>query len=47
MSRREPLSVFLIGFATPISTVVQDLMCLGCLIYVYKKYVSAQAEAKQ
>ena len=47
MSRREPLSVFLIGFATPISTVVQDLMCLVCLIYVYKKYVSAQAEAKQ
>ena len=39
MSRVEPVNVFLIGIATPISTVFQDLMCLGCLIYVYRKFI--------
>ena len=43
-SRREPLSVFLIGAATPVSTVVQDLICLGCLIVVFRKFVRRKEE---
>ena len=41
MSRIEPISLFRIGLATPCSTVLQILLCFGCMIYVKK------AEKKQ
>ena len=34
MSRWEPVSLFHIGLATPCSTVIQIMMCFGCLIYL-------------
>ncbi|MBO4457460.1 MAG: MATE family efflux transporter [Butyrivibrio sp.] len=37
MSKWEPVSLFHIGLATPCSTVVQILMCFGCLAYIKKK----------
>ena len=37
MSKWEPVSLFHIGLATPCSTVVQILMCFGCLAYMKKK----------
>ncbi len=36
LSRVEPVSLFRIGLATPASTVVQILLCLGFLVYVRK-----------
>ena len=47
MSRIEPVNVFLIGIATPISTVVQDILCLGCLIYVFRKFVKKGIESDE
>lgn len=37
MSRIEPVSLFRIGLATPCSTILQILLCIGCMIYVKKK----------
>jgi putative MATE family efflux protein len=37
MSKWEPVTLFHIGLATPCSTVVQILMCFGCLFYLKKK----------
>ena len=37
MSKSEPVSLFHIGLATPCSTIVQILLCIGCLIYVKKR----------
>ena len=36
MSRIEPVSLFRIGLATPCSTVLQILLCVGCMIFVKK-----------
>lgn len=36
MSRIRPVSLFLIGLATPCSTVLQILLCIGCMVYVKK-----------
>ena len=36
MSKWEPVSLFHIGLATPCSTVIQIIMCFGCLIYLKK-----------
>lgn len=41
MSRITPVSLFLIGLATPCSTFVQIIMCLFALIYANKKYRKA------
>lgn len=37
MSRIRPVSLFRVGLATPCSTVVQILLCFGCMIYIQKK----------
>jgi hypothetical protein len=37
MSRIQPVSLFRIGLATPMSTVAQILMCFGCLYYVKRR----------
>ena len=37
MSRIRPVSLFYIGLATPCSTVVQILMCVGFLLYLKKR----------
>ena len=37
MSRLEPVSLFRIGLATPCSTVVQIVLCLGCMWFVNKR----------
>ena len=37
MSRTEKVSLFQIGLATPCSTVVQILLCLGYFLYLKKK----------
>ena len=37
MSRIEPVSLFRIGLATPCSTVLQILLCAGCMVYIKKK----------
>ena len=37
MSRTEPVSLFRIGLATPCSTVIQILLCLGCFAYMKNK----------
>ncbi|MBD5467724.1 MAG: MATE family efflux transporter [Lachnospiraceae bacterium] len=37
MSRIKPVSLFRIGLATPCSTILQILLCIGCMIYVKKK----------
>ena len=37
MSNWEPVTLFHIGLATPCSTVVQIIMCFGCLFYLKKK----------
>ena len=37
MSRRVPVSLFHIGLATPCSSFVQILMCVGCLLLLKKK----------
>ncbi len=37
MSKWEPVTLFHIGLATPCSTVVQILMCFGCLFFLKKK----------
>ena len=37
MSKWEPVTLFHIGLATPCSTVVQILMCFGCLFYLKRK----------
>ena len=36
MSRIRPVSLFRVGLATPCSTVVQILLCFGCMISIYK-----------
>lgn len=36
---RATTSLFYIGLATPCSSLVQILLCFGCLYYVYKKYI--------
>ncbi len=40
-SRMEPVSLFRIGLATPASTIVQILLCLGYLLLVSKRLKSA------
>ncbi|WP_026491832.1 MULTISPECIES: MATE family efflux transporter [unclassified Butyrivibrio] len=37
MSKQDPVSLFYIGLATPCSTVMQIIMCFGCLFYLKKK----------
>ena len=37
MSKWEPVTLFHIGLATPCSTVVQIILCFGCLIFLQKK----------
>lgn len=37
MSRVQPVSLFRIGLATPCSTIVQILLCVGCMIYIKRK----------
>ena len=37
MSRRVPVSLFHIGLATPASSMLQIVMCLGCMIYVKRR----------
>ncbi len=37
MSRIRPVSLFYVGLATPCSTVVQILLCCGCMVYIQKK----------
>lgn len=37
MSRIRPVSLFRVGLATPCSTVVQILLCFGCMLYIQKK----------
>ena len=37
MSRIRPVSLFRIGLATPCSSALQIVMCLGCMWYVRKK----------
>ena len=34
MSRIRPVSLFYVGLATPCSTVVQILLCCGCMVYI-------------
>lgn len=38
MSRQEPASLFHIGLATPCSTLVQIVLCLGCFVLCERKY---------
>ncbi len=38
MSREIPVSMFRIGLATPCSTAVQVLLCLGCFLYAERRY---------
>ena len=37
MSKWEPVTLFHIGLATPCSTVVQIILCFGCLIFLKRK----------
>ena len=37
MSKRVPVSLFHIGLATPCSSLLQIILCLGCLAYLKKK----------
>lgn len=37
MSRLEPVSLFHIGLATPCSTLVQILLCIGCMVYIKRR----------
>ncbi len=40
MSKLEPVSLFHIGLATPCSTILQIIMCLGCFMYIKRKIAS-------
>ncbi len=40
MSRMTPVSLFHIGLATPASSLVQILLCFGCMVYVRKKIMN-------
>ncbi len=40
MSKLEPVSLFHIGLATPCSTILQIMMCLGCFMYIKRKMAS-------
>lgn len=37
MSRLEPVSLFLVGLATPCSSMVQMFLCFGCMAYIKKR----------
>lgn len=37
MSKWEPVTLFHIGLATPCSTVVQIILCFGCLSFLRQK----------
>jgi Na+-driven multidrug efflux pump len=37
MSKLEPVSLFKVGLATPASTFVQIILCIGFFIYLSKK----------
>ena len=37
LSRLQPVTLFRIGLATPMSTALQILLCFGCLVYVKKR----------
>jgi Na+-driven multidrug efflux pump len=37
MSKWQPVTLFHIGLATPCSTVVQIILCFGCLIFLKRK----------
>ena len=43
MSRWEPVSLFHIGLATPCSTVLQIILCFGCLAYL-KRHLKSPAD---
>lgn len=45
MSRIEPVSLFRIGLATPCSTVLQILLCFGCMVYIKKKKLVHESAA--
>lgn len=44
MSKAEPVTLFNIGLATPCSTVVQILLCVGCIVYIKKKRSANRAD---
>ena len=46
MSRWEPVSLFHIGLATPCSTVIQIMMCFGCLIYL-KRHLRSREDKEE
>ena len=43
MSRWEPVSLFRVGLATPCSSLVQILLCFGCMAYVRKRVLNKTA----
>ena len=38
MSRQNPVSLFHIGLATPLSSLLQVILCLICMAYVKKQW---------
>ena len=44
MSKLEPVSLFHIGLATPCSTLVQILLCVGCMVFIKKKRAAKRAD---
>lgn len=44
MSKLEPVSLFHIGLATPCSTLVQILLCVGCMVFIKKKRAANHAD---
>ncbi len=47
MSREVPVSMFHVGLATPCSTVLQVLLCLGCFRVANRRYGEKQLTAKR
>lgn len=37
MSRRQPLSLFRVGLATPLSSLVQLILCVGCFLLTWRR----------
>lgn len=44
LSRLQPVTLFRIGLATPMSTALQILLCFGCLVYVKKRVWDTSGE---
>ena len=45
LSKLQPVTLFKIGLATPMSTFLQILMCFGCLLYFKKRVWEAEGAA--